>query len=894
MREPVGDPEREAAETAALARVVEHSRDVVVIHDGVDILYANRAAVENFGADSANRVIGRSVWEFIPESHHGALQVRVAELLDTGRPVEAAELPVDWGDDGERWAEILSSPIRYGGRPGVVSVIRDVTTRKRVESALHQSRERHHELFEAVPIGLYRSTPGGRFLAVNPALVEILHYPDRQSLLAAPIPALYEDTADRDAFLAAARGQGVVRAFDVRLRAFDGTIVHARVDAQLRTDAEGTVFLEGSVEDVTARREAEDELRRSRQRLDRAVAASGLALWEWDIPTGTLEVDDQWFTMLGYESGAFHLDIDRWLDMVHPDDKATAWRSLQRHLAGLEDSYDTEVRIRTADGSWRWVADRGQVIARDDDGRPLRAAGTHADIQARKEAAEALERSEERLAGIVRAAPLGITVSLTGDGTFIEVNDTFASMLGYERNELLGHSSIQLGLWVDPDERARVRAELVGENRVRAIPVHLRSRDGDIRTVELSAESITVDGQPCALALHKDVTESRLLEEQLRQAQKMEAIGRLASGVAHDFNNLLTAVTGHVEFLLEDLEEDDPRRADAYGIRESADRARRLTRQLLAFSRQQVLKPRQVDLGDVVASFEGLLRRLIGEDIDLRVIRHEPCLVRVDPGQLEQVVLNLAVNARDAMPDGGALILETGRGHIAEDDGGPVAPLQPGRYAVLRVTDSGCGMDGKTRARIFEPFFTTKSEAKGTGLGLSTVYGIISQSGGHIAVDSAPGEGTTFSIHLPLVEDGETEPIPESDSSNRRQHTAGTGTVLLVEDEDAVRGLAQRVLQRAGYEVLPAPNGDLALRIVDERGQPDLLLTDMVMPGMSGRELTDTLRDRWPDLPVIVMSGYNEDMVGTPREDAHFLPKPFTPAQLAEALHVALGPGLQP
>jgi PAS domain S-box-containing protein len=868
----------------------------VVIHDGIEILYANRAAVEGFGAVAEGPVVGRSIWDFIPEPYRSLLQEQVARMLDSGQTAETIEIPVRLADGSDRWTEIDASPTRYGGRAAIAATLRDVTERRRAERAAHESRARHQELFEAVPIGLYRSTLDGRFLAVNPALVMMLGYPDRDSLLRIDVRSLYVDPEDRVALLEAARSQDIVRGFEARLQTPDGEVRRVRIDAQLRCDDDGQpAYLEGSIEDVTARREAEEEARLNQQRLDRAVAASGLGLWEWDIPTGSVEVDDRWFTMLGYEPGAFPLDIDRWLDMVHPDDQATAWKALQRHLAGLEDSYRVELRLRTVDGGWRWVADRGQVVARDEGDGPLRVAGTHTDIQARKEAAEALRRSEERLAGIIRAAPLGITVSRLHTGEFVEVNETFARMLGYERDELLGRSSIDMGLWVDAGDRERLRNELIAEDRTRGFPVRFRTRDGDTRTVELSTELITVDGETCALALHQDVTDSRLLEEQLRQAQKMEAVGRLAGGVAHDFNNLLTAITGHVEFLLDDLDQDDPRRTDAYEIREGADRARRLTRQLLAFSRQQVLNPRRVDLSDVVASFEGLLRRLIGEDIDLRVIRHEPCLVRVDPSQLEQVVLNLAVNARDAMPDGGALTLETGCSDLSDPGEAGFPPgLRPGQYATLHVTDSGSGMDGDTRARIFEPFFTTKPAGKGTGLGLSTVYGIISQSGGHIEVDSEPGDGTTFSIYLPLV-DGEPDPIARPTPAARiASPESGTKVVLLVEDEDAVRALAKRVLERSSYRVLSAGDGNAALRMVDNHGIPDLLLTDMVMPGMGGRELAQQLHERAPDLPVIFMSGYSEDMLGSARSHANFLEKPFTPNDLTDALRSALEPEPHP
>jgi signal transduction histidine kinase len=372
-----------------------------------------------------------------------------------------------------------------------------------------------------------------------------------------------------------------------------------------------------------------------------------------------------------------------------------------------------------------------------------------------------------------------------------------------------------------------------------------------------------------AIAIDRDRADARLRknEEQLRQAQKMEAVGRLAGGVAHDFNNILSVVLGTSAAILDELEPRAPLRPEIEAIRRAGERAGALTRQLLAFSRQQILAPRVVDLADVVAGVEPLLRRLLGEDIALTVERAEgPAPVLADQGQLEQVLVNLVVNARDAMPAGGTLTVET--------------DVAPGRYVVLSVRDSGHGMDEATRARIFEPFFTTR-EGKGTGLGLATVYGIVTQSGGHVAVESAPGAGTMFTLHFPRAE-GEIAPEPAEPPPPATR--GGSDTVLLVEDEDQVRATVRKILRRGGYNVLEAQNGGEAFLVCEQYGSKiDLLLTDVVMPRMSGTDLAKRLEALRPNMRVLYMSGHTRDSVihdGVAANDISFLQKPVTPDAL--------------
>jgi nitrogen-specific signal transduction histidine kinase len=388
-----------------------------------------------------------------------------------------------------------------------------------------------------------------------------------------------------------------------------------------------------------------------------------------------------------------------------------------------------------------------------------------------------------------------------------------------------------------------------------------------------------------------DITERRQLEAQLRQAQKMEAVGQLAGGVAHDFNNLLTVIGGRCYLMLAKLDPEDALRREVELVRGAAERAARLTHQLLAFSRKQVLEPRVLELNETVTGIEPLLRRLIGEDIEISVTRGSDLgRVKADAGQVEQVILNLAVNARDAMPQGGRLTLATANVIVDERAARRTADLAPGSYVVLSVTDSGHGMDAATRAQIFEPFFTTKEVGKGTGLGLATVYGIVKQSGGFIEVESEPGRGASFNVYLPRVEDAMAVPEPGKPAGTRQR---GSETVLLVEDDESLRTLAREILTVQGYVVLEAGSPREALRIHQtHEGQIELLLTDVVMPEMNGRQLADHLKIARPTMGVLFMSGYTGAALGAAGGMAEFtgqlLQKPFTPDGLARRVREVL------
>jgi two-component system cell cycle sensor histidine kinase/response regulator CckA len=494
-------------------------------------------------------------------------------------------------------------------------------------------------------------------------------------------------------------------------------------------------------------------------------------------------------------------------------------------------------------------------------------------------AQEGLRRSEVNFRSLVTNAPYGIC-RCDSSGQLLDANPALRAMLGYSSaKELLGK---HLGtLYAESQQWFELADHLQSAAPFTGLIVEWKRTDGTNVLVRVSGRSVSNGDRDKTFELFaEDVTERRALEQQLRQSQKMEAIGRLAGGIAHDFNNLLMVISGYSEFLLDRLGPEPALRAPAQEIASAAGRATSLTRQLLAFSRKQMLAPKILDLNGVVTENLKMLTRVIGEDIDL-VMVPAPGLgtVRADAGQIEQVIMNLAVNARDAMPSGGKLTIETSNVTLDEEHARFHPPLTPGNYVLLAISDTGAGMDSETQSRIFEPFFTTKG-TKGTGLGLSTVYGIVKQSGGYIWVYSEQGKGTTFKIYLPRVADAVETPVKISVPSESVAVEPGTETILLVEDEANLRYLARQFLEKQGYRVIDAADGAVAMQIaVAHEGVIHLLLTDVIMPGMNGRELAQRISEIRPNVKVLYMSGYTENVIGrngTLDAGVRLLQKPFT------------------
>jgi PAS domain S-box-containing protein len=512
------------------------------------------------------------------------------------------------------------------------------------------------------------------------------------------------------------------------------------------------------------------------------------------------------------------------------------------------------------------------------------------DITVRRRAEEELRESEERFGKAFRLSPLAITISTERDGRYLDVNDAFLLMLGYKRGDVIGSTATELSFWARPAHRVEMIGELQEGGRVTGLHTQYTTSEGEIREAEVSAELIELEGQSCVLAITRDITETQRLEAQFRQAQKMEAIGRLAGGVAHDFNNLLSVIIGYSDLSLGLVAPGSPVNRNLEQIKEASNRAVSITRQLLAYSRQQVVFPKILDLNEVVQNLTSMLQRMVREDITISFRPTVPIgSINADPGPIEQVLMNLVVNARDAMPGGGEIVIETGHAELDER----YVALHPGSHAgqhvVLVVSDTGCGMEEEIKSKIFEPFFTTKEIGQGTGLGLSTVYGIVKQSEGSIWVYSEPGKGTTFKIYFPRVE-GKAERLVQP--HGEEEFPGGSETILVVEDDKPLRDLVMRMLQDAGYRVIEAQNAETALDIVKaSKPEIDLLLTDAIMPGKSGAELLQQAKVIRPELRSLLMSGYTGDVValrGGRLPEAAFLEKPFTRRSLLGKVRSAL------
>ena len=641
----------------------------------------------------------------------------------------------------------------------------------------------------------------------------------------------------------------------------------------------------GMAFDLTDLRRAEQALRESEERFRELAKHIHQVFWTTDATANeVLYVSPAYEELWGRSCQSLYDNPHSFTDAIYPEDRQRVVDAMTQQLP--REGFEEEYRIVQPDGTIRWVKDRRYPV-RDPQGTIRRFVGIVEDMTIRKQS----EDASSMLAAIVENSEDAI-IGLSLGGTILSWNHGAERLYGYASAEVTGRHVTVLYPPDQADEWESIAGQIGRGERVPAYETTRRRKDGTLIDVSVTA-SLMVDRKGQIIGVSKitrDITEKKRLEEQFRQAQKMEAIGQLAGCVAHDFNNLLTIISGYSELLVSRLPANDPTRGLIQEIHKAGERAAHLTRQLLAFSRRAVVEPRVLDLNALVTDTEKMLRRLIGEDIHLTTVP-DPALGRVkaDAGQIEQVIVNLAVNARDAMPQGGKLTIETA--NVALDDTyADLHPeVKPGRYVMLAVSDTGCGMSEATKARMFEPFFTTKGPGKGTGLGLATVYGIVKQSGGHVGVYSELGHGTTFKIYLPSVKENVS-----SRTSLQAVLVAlrGHETILLVEDEDAVRGITRLALQMHGYTVLEARNGKEALRVCDQHQGPiRLLITDVVMPEMGGRQVAERLTACQPGIRVLFLSGYTDDAVvrhGILEAEVAFLQKPFTPVALATKVREVL------
>lgn len=518
---------------------------------------------------------------------------------------------------------------------------------------------------------------------------------------------------------------------------------------------------------------------------------------------------------------------------------------------------------------------------KDANGVMVGAAAITRDISDRKKA-------EEKFYKAFNASPEPISITTLSEGRFIDINESFLRVTGFRRDEVIGRTDMDVKFWDTPEDRVKLIEILQKQGSVRDLEMTFRTRSGEERTGLHSAEIIEVGREKCIIAIFRDMTEQKVLEKQLRQAQRMEAIGHLSGGIAHDFNNLLSVIIGHGEVLEGKLGRCDSSFKSVEEIKKAGVHAASLVRQLLAFSRQQVLEARVLNLNSIIADIEAMLRRLIGEHIELGTALHPQLgLIKADQSQIQQVIINLVVNARDAMPKGGKLVIKTHNVEVNESDARHKRPQVPGHYVLLEISDTGIGMNPDVQAHMFEPFFTTKEVGKGTGLGLSTVYGVVKQSGGYIWAHSEPGRGTTFRTYLPRTAE---VPISNKPAPELAESLYGTETILLVEDADPVRDLARNLLLESGYTVLEAKCPDEAIQITRQYRFPiHVLLSDVIMPRMNGPALAEVLTQARPGMKIVYMSGYtgfiDQKLISS---DAMVLSKPFTRNTLLRKLREVL------
>ncbi len=573
--------------------------------------------------------------------------------------------------------------------------------------------------------------------------------------------------------------------------------------------------------------------------------------------------------------------------LIHPDDRPRVAEFMAKLIAHPSATFDLELRSLLPDGSIRWLEAVGTNLL--DEPRIEAIVGNFRDVTERKNAIDALRASKTQFARLSESGVIGIALADV-QGTIHEANDAYRHMLGYSHADpLLSWAENTPEQWRELDERAV--SQLNTEGVAPAFEKELLRKDGTRAPVLIGIAML--EGTSCIAfvadlsARKKAEAALRQTEEQLRHSQKMEAIGVLAGGVAHDFNNLLSVILSFSELVMMELPEKDPLRADVGEIKEAGHRAAALTRQLLAFSRHQIIDPQVLDLNDIIKNMDKMLRRIIREDVELATLPYAGLgKCRSDADQIEQVIMNLVVNARDAMPNGGKLTIETANVDLSDDFARTHFGVKPGRYVMLAISDSGSGMDKATQARIFEPFFTTKEKGKGTGLGLSTVFGIVEQSGGTIWVYSEIGKGTTFKVYLPCTSDAPNAAMAKPVVTDVR----GTETLLLVEDEDQIRNVAKGILQRHGYRVMEARNAGEALLASEQfSGTIHLLLTDVVMPHMSGKQLAQRLTPLRPEMKVLFMSGYTDGvLVDELAAGSAFLQKPLTPGALTQKVREVL------
>lgn len=897
--------ERKKAEDKAIAErnllntVIDNLPDRIFVKDLKSrVIMNNVAHRRHLGVTKVEEVLGKTDFDFFPPEIAGSFIADEERIIRTGEPLINREQPAVDRSGNHLWSLTTKVPLRDrdGTITGIVGINRDITEAKHAADALRDSDEKFHQLADNITDAFWiRSPDMSKVHYISPAFEQIWGR-TVESMYANPqvwIELIFPEDRERvAAAFAGLTGSRIGLDIEYRIVRPDGEIRWVRVRGfQVRDEADRLIRHVGIVTDISERKTLEAEM--ERLRMEHTVVLNSLGEGvHWIDAGGQIKYENPAAAkMLGYgiaeligmpaHSTMHHTRAD---GTAYPVDECRIYATLQD---GVARRVTDEVFWRK-DGS-SFAVEYVCTPVFDREGRSLGCVVVFADITDRKMAEVLLNESKQRLRLATESARLGIW-------DWDVVSDTLvwdAQMYG-----IYGVSEGSFGgaydAWqrcIHPDDRAEIDAKIaaaIAGPRDFHAEFRIFTPDGEVRHIESHAlVRRSDDGAAVRLiGVNCDITGRMDLEDQLRQSQKMEAVGQLAGGIAHDFNNLLTAINGYSALTLRKMNEGDPLRDNIQEIKNAGERAAALTDQLLTFSRKQVLQPAALSLNTAISGLENMLGRIIRESVTVRtVLDPELGNIKADPGQIEQVIMNLAVNARDAMPAGGTLTIETKNVFLDEDYAVQHINIARGSYVRMTVTDNGEGMDERTRQRIFEPFFTTKEQGKGTGLGLSTVHGIVQQAGGHIMVYSEPGHGTTFKIYLPRIDEVVQTPNRTGDADG---NFAGTETILLVEDEEIVRNLVGVILADSGYTILVADSGKSALSICESYAGPiHILLTDVIMPGMGGSELRDRVTGLRPEIKVLFMSGYTDDAIthgGVLDSDAAFIEKPFTPDSLSRKI----------
>jgi len=823
---------------------------------------------------------------------------RAQEEVLAGRGLLNVEHRVIRPDGTIRWVR-EQAELRFGsdGQPNrYIGTVLDITDQRLAEQEMRESEERFSSAFEHAPIGVALVSPAGRWLKVNRALCDLVGYSESELLTRTFQDITHPEDLDADLENVRRLMAGEIRSYQMEKRYIHkrGNFVTILLNVSLVRDAQGqSHYFISQIQDITERKRAEDELRESNEKFRQLADNITDVFWIRSPDRREVHYVSPGFERIwGRTVASLYANPQQWSEFIVPEDRERVLRAFA-DLAGERPCTEIDYRIRRPDGEIRWVRLRGFQV-RDAAEKLIRLIGIVTDITERRHAIEELRESERRFSDMLRNLEL-IAVMLDRDGRMTYCNVYLLRLTGWTREAVIGQNWCQQFLPPESKEEmeGNFSALLANDPRAWHYEHEILTNGGARRLIcwnnsvlrSASAEVIGV------ASIGEDITERTRLEAQLFQSQKMETVGKLAGGVAHEFNSIMTAIIGQSELLLIDLSPGHPLCKNAIEIRQAAERAATLTRQLLAFGRKQILQPGILNLNAILAGMESSLRHILGRGADLLIVPGADLkLVKADPGQIEQVVLNIVMNAADAMPNGGKLTLETANVSLDAEYVKPFPELKAGEFVMLAITDTGAGMTADVKARVFEPFFSTKGVGQGTGLGLSTCDGIVRQSGGHLAVYSEIGQGATFKIYLPEIEAEATASAPRVDSVDLPR---GTETILLVEDDPALLEMATTLLRRLGYTVLPASDGLEALRLKKRRdvGHIDLLFTDVVMPHMNGKELADRVRALYPHTKTLFTSAFTENAIvhqGILNKGVVLLQKPFTPSALAHKLREVL------